>query len=358
MMIKKSYPAWINFSGMIDKINLLLRKEKRMDLHPKVLEMIDKVGLTPLHGLIVNLLTDPDVEYSHKDIAVKCMEVLGKGSRRSVGRIARDFSAHIEEIHLAREMELRGNEFTTTDFSTENNVTVTADPDNKGKGGNGQDLEAEGIVDMGDGGWDVTEQLDCVTACSKVDDKAVVFISAIARKKLNLFMKWAGAQEWLAYLKGKWVKDNHVEIIDLVLPSQNANATLVHNVNVDQYVDIVGVMHSHHEMGGAGHDKAGFSGHDEAFINSNHNVSLLVAKDGIAGHIRVKTPCGAFIRIIAKVKNMDEVEVDEKKLKEEFKSKINFGRGRGSNSRGSNRYFDHPVADSKNYFDGKGYHFR
>ena len=327
------------------------------NLHPKVVQMVDSLNLTPLQGLIVQYLSDPETEYDYKTIANECQRILNLGSKRSVRRMASDFKAHIDEIHLAREMELRGNEFTTEDFSTESNVTVTADPDKK-EGGNGADHEAEGIIDMGDGGWDVTEQLDCVTACSKVPDDAVVFVSAIARKKINLFMKWAGAQEWLAYLKGKWIKDNQVEIIDLILPSQNANETLVSNVNVDEYKDIVGVMHSHHEMGGAGHDKAGFSGHDEAFINSNHNVSLLVAKDGIAGHIRVKTPCGAFIRIIAKVRNMDEVEVDEKKLKEDFKSKIRFGRGRGSN-----RYFDHPVAgggDSRrNYFDKGtgGYHF-
>ena len=326
-----------------------------MELHPKVIEMVDKIHLTPLQGLIVQYLSDPEAEHDYKLIASECQRILNLGSRRSVRRMASDFKAHIDEIHLAREMEIRGNEFTTEDFSTESNVTVTTDPDHKEEdGGNGVDHEAEGIIDMGDGGWDVTEQLDCVTACSKVPDDAVVFISAIARKKINLFMKWAGAKEWLAYMKGKWINDNQVEIIDLELPSQNANATLVHNVNVDQYVNIVGVMHSHHEMGGAGHDKAGFSGHDEAFINSNHNVSLLVAKDGIAGHIRVKTPCGAFLRIIAKVKNMDEVEVDEKKLKEEFKEKINFGRGRGGNI-----YFDNPAAPQRNYFDKNtgGYHF-
>ena len=96
-------------------------------------------------------------------------------------------------------------------------------------------------------------------------------------------------------------------------------------------VSVVGVMHSHHEMGGAKGETAGFSQHDEAFINSNHNVSLLVAKDGIAGHVRVKTPCGAFLRVTAKIRNMDEVTIDEKKLKEEFKEKIRFGHGRGSN---------------------------
>jgi len=138
-------------------------------------------------------------------------------------------------------------------------------------------------------------------------------------------MKWAGSQEWLAYLKGEWVNDSTVEVLDVLLPTQDASATLVHNVKVDEYSGVVGVIHSHHDMGHGSTENPGFSGHDEAFINSNHNVSLLVSTKGIAGHIRVKTPCGAFLRINAAIKHMDEVTLDEKKLREEFQGNIEFG---------------------------------
>lgn len=327
------------------------RKEKIMEitgLHPKVVEMVDKLNLTPLQGLIIHELSDPKVDYTNSSIAETCQNVLHQGSKRHVRRIKQEFSAHIDDIQLQRELE------SASDDSPIVNVVATPSPD---KGGNGADKE--GITEMSDGGWDVTEHLDCVTACSKAPDKAFVFCSSVARKKINLYMKWAGAQEWLAYLVGRWISDHEVEVMDIVLPNQSASSTLVDQVNLEEYnkLGVVGVIHSHHEMGGAGHDKAGFSGHDEAFINSNHNVSLLVAKDGIAGHIRVKTPCGAFLRITAKVKQLDEVEVDEKKLKEEFKDKIRFG-GRGWNG-GTNRYFDDPKNSiNANDIDRTNYHFR
>jgi len=335
------------------------RKETKMNvnqLHPKVLEMVDNLNLTPLQGFIVNMLTDPEVEYAPDSIAKACVKILGKGSKRHVRRIKQDLKAHIDEILLFREMELN-DEFTTLDkelLPDGDDITFTKDH----KGGNG--VDTEGITEMSDGGWDVTEHLDCVTACSKAPDKAFVYCSSVARKKTNLYMKWAGRQEWLAYLVGRWISDHEVEVLDLALPNQSADATLVNQVSLEDYnnIGVVGVIHSHHEMGGAGHDKAGFSGHDEAFINSNHNVSLLVAKDGIAGHIRVKTPCGAFLRITAKVKQLDEVEVDEEKLKEEFKEKINFGQtGRGWNG-GTNRYFDDPKNSiNANDIDRTNYHF-
>lgn len=328
------------------------RKETEMEintLHPKVAEMVDRLQLTPLQAMIVNYLTDPFTDYSAKAIAAKCIKILGKGSKRHVRRIKQDFKAHIDEILLARQIEA---DMPVNEVGT-GSIAVGSSDD---KGGNGADQE--GITELHDGGWDVTEHLDCVTACSKAPEKAFVYCGSVARKKMTLYMKWAGRQEWLAYLVGKWISDHEVEVTDLILPNQAADAALVNQVNLEEYntVGIVGVIHSHHEMGGAGHDKAGFSGHDEAFINSNHNVSLLVAKDGIAGHIRVKTPCGAFMRITAKVKQLDEVEVDEKKLKTEFKEKIRFGQT-GNYAGGSNRYFDEPRSVHSDDIDRNNYHF-
>lgn len=327
----------------------------QLSLHPKVIEAIDKHNLTPLQGLIINYLSDPEAEYASASIANMCKAQLQQGSKRHVRRVRDQYSEIIDEILLVREMEEGTDEFST-------GGTVVYDPAAKetldlakGKGGNGEDKD--GITEDDDGFWDVTDELDCVTACSKAPDKAVVYMSSIARKKTSLFMKWAGHQEWLAYLVGRWKSENEVEVVDLMLPNQNANSTLVSKVIAEEYnqVSVVGVMHSHHEMGGAKEDKANFSGHDEAFINSNHNVSLLVAKDGIAGHVRVKTPCGAFLRVTAKIKNMDEVEVDEKKLKEEFKEKISFGRGRG----GYQKSWDlsDSAAKDKRVIDRDHYHF-
>lgn len=307
------------------------QEELNLSLHPKVVEAIDDNNLTPLQGLILHYCTDPETDYNSASVAGICQNMLQKGSKRSVRRFRQEFVDLIDSILLNREMEIQANDFTTEEMEADG-LTITVEEDDKG--GNGEDKD--GITDDGEF-WDVTEELDCVKACSKAPEKAFVYVSAVARKKMNLFMKWAKHQEWLAYLSGKWVSDNEVEVLDLVLPNQNADATLVSEVNMDDYnkLGIVGVMHSHHDMGHGSKENPGFSGHDERFINSNHNVSLLVSTKGIAGHIRAKTPCGAFIRVNATIKNMDEVDVDEKKLEEEFKSKIKFGAGRGYSHKGN-----------------------
>lgn len=309
-------------------MNENLEQLSHLDIHPKVIEAIDDNGLTALQGLILQYLTDPNVDYGASSIAGICQKYIGQGSRRSVRRVSLELGDLVDGILLVREMETMGDEFTTENLEKEDEATIETLA--LAKGGNGEDKEPI-VKEDADGFWDVTEELDCVTACSKAPEYGMVFMSSVARKKISLFMKWAGNQEWLAYLVGKWLANNTVEVVDLMLPSQNANSTLVSKVIAEEYnkVQVVGVIHSHHEMGGARGEKAGFSGHDDEFINSNHNVSLLVAKDGIAGHIRVKTPCGAFIKVTAKIRNMDEVTLDEKKLQEEFKSKIRFGHGRG-----------------------------
>lgn len=280
-------------------------------IHPSVIQAIDSNSLTALQGLIIQYLTDPDIEYSGKEIAGICQRTLGQGSKRSIRRVKAELNEVVKKVELERVTDLKDEQFTTIG-SAEHKATKDATKD-------------EGIIELQDGGWDVTEELDCVTACSKAPKKGLVHISAIARKKINLFMKWAGSQEWLAYLQGEFIDQSTVYVRDIVLPTQNASATLVSNVKVEEYTGIVGVIHSHHDMGHGSSDAPGFSGHDEAFINSNHNVSLLVAKDGIAGHIRVKTPCGAFLRVNAAIKHMDEVVIDEKKLEDEFTGNIQFG---------------------------------
>lgn len=291
-----------------------------VDVHPKVIEAIDQHGMTALNGLILHYLTDPETEYNNGAIAGICQQTLGQGSKRSVRRVKTDYEELVKEILLLRELEVMGDDFTTEE----------APEKNAPEKGNGEDKEATAMESQ-DGFWDVTEELDCVTACSKAPQKTYVFMSSVARKKINLFMKWAGSQEWLAYLVGEFIDEKTVNVMDITLPNQNANSTLVSKVICEDYnkLSIVGVIHSHHDMGHGSAENPGFSGHDNEFINSNHNVSLLVAKKGIAGHVRTKTPCGAFIKVNATIKQMDEVTVDEKKLKAEFKEKINFGRGRG-----------------------------
>jgi hypothetical protein len=172
--------------------------------------------------------------------------------------------------------------------------------------------------------WEVEQ--DTVTACSKCDKAVDVFMNITSRRKAMLYMKWAGAREWLAYLVGEKI-NNTYNITDLYLPDQRTSATLVDNVNTEEYNQrsIVGVIHSHHDMGAGDADRPSFSGHDDNFINSNHNLSLLAGKSGngfkIVGIARAKTPCGAFMKVKANVRSLVENPEADKVLKDEFLEK-------------------------------------
>ena len=170
---------------------------------------------------------------------------------------------------------------------------------------------------------------DCVTACSKVEQSVDVFMSKCARIKAMHFMKWAKSREWLAYLMGEKTDEGYV-VHDLYLPDQRTSATLVDKVNADKYneMKIVGVIHSHHDMGAGDEDRPSFSGHDAEFINSNHNLSLLAGnkREGgfkIVGIARTTTPCGGLMRIKANVKALSEQPSEEETaLKNEFFEKV------------------------------------
>ncbi len=190
--------------------------------------------------------------------------------------------------------------------------------------------------------WEVEQ--DVVKACSKCDKAVDVFMNIASRRKAMLYMKWAGAREWLAYLVGEKVNENEYHITDLYLPDQRTCATLVDNVDTAEFNQhsIVGVIHSHHEMGAGTADNPGFSGHDDNFINSNHNLSLLAGRDSVSrgfkivGLARVTTPCGAFMQVKANVRSMVEDPESDKALKDEFLEKTqtqttvrNYGNGYG-----------------------------
>lgn len=179
--------------------------------------------------------------------------------------------------------------------------------------------------------WEV--KIDCVTSCSKVEKEIDVFMSKNCRSKAMMFMRWAKSREWLAYLIGEKKEDGYY-IHDLYLPDQRTSATLVDKVVAEEYnnLNVVGVIHSHHEMGAGDEDRPSFSGHDDDFINSNHNLSLLAGRDRktggfkVVGIARIETPCGGLMKIKANVKAMVETpSEDEEKLKEEFFGKV-FGK--------------------------------
>jgi len=142
--------------------------------------------------------------------------------------------------------------------------------------------------------WEV--DVDTVHECSKVPKEQKILVEFLAKRKIDSLMKKYPSIEWLAYLIGD--RENPYTVKDIYIPKQEVTSVTVDNINCPEWNDlsVIGVIHSHHGMGN------GFSGTDHEWINQNHNISLCIAKTGIAGQVRFKTPCGALKIIPAIIK--------------------------------------------------------
>ncbi len=165
----------------------------------------------------------------------------------------------------------------------------------------------------GNSHWEV--DLDLVKACSKGPVRKVVWLARVAKTKIDVLMRKYSNQEWFAYLLGE-----EQRVQDIFIPEQRAGSNFVSDVNCEEYnkLKIIGAMHSHPWKGG-NH----FSSHDEEFVNGNHNISLLVSKDGLSGQVRVTVPCGAMYVVPADVRLDLEIDFNRKSFLEEVEVKIN-----------------------------------
>lgn len=168
--------------------------------------------------------------------------------------------------------------------------------------------------------WEV--EIDCVTECSKVNTDVEAHFKPIIRPKVQILMEKFKNIEWLVYLLGeKKEEDGKLIFIikDIHIPVQKVSSGLVWDVECPEYhtLQVIGVMHSHHGMG------TGFSPTDHAFVNSNHDLSLVISNKQIAGQARVTTPCGS-VKIIDKVtiKYLIDNDFDHEGFEKEIK-KIN-----------------------------------
>lgn len=164
--------------------------------------------------------------------------------------------------------------------------------------------------------WEV--ELDVVNACGKGPTRKVVWIGRIAKLKIDALMGKFRNQEWFAYLLG-----DEMRVKDLYLPEQRATGAFVGDIENDEYnkLPVIGAIHSHHHM------DVDMSSHDHEFVNSNHNISLLVQRNSqgqrITGQVRIKVPCGALYITDADVRLDLEVEFDKKSFMKEIDDRIN-----------------------------------
>lgn len=125
--------------------------------------------------------------------------------------------------------------------------------------------------------------IEVVSSCGVSPEAVDVTIHPVAMAKINTLMSKFERMEWLAYLIGEGNT-----IIDIVIPKQEVTPV---NVFVKDHVEcpIIGVIHSHHDMGNS------FSHTDDEYINMNHDISLCVSKGGINGQVRTKTNCNKYV---------------------------------------------------------------
>lgn len=119
--------------------------------------------------------------------------------------------------------------------------------------------------------WEIDEE-----ETTKSNDFVDIVLSTKASAKIDTLMRKFDHMEWLAYLVG-----NDLYIDDIIIPKQEVTVV---NVFVDKKgvdIPIMGVIHSHHDMGN------NFSHTDDEYINANHNISLCVSKNGYNGQIKI-----------------------------------------------------------------------
>jgi hypothetical protein len=114
-----------------------------------------------------------------------------------------------------------------------------------------------------------------------------VYMSEKVQEKIAILMQKFVRMEWLAYLVGSFCDDGSYYIDDLAIPEQEVTPVNVY-VQDDVDVPIIGVIHSHHDMGN------NFSHTDDEYINSNHDLSLCVCNNGINGQARIKKEDGNY----------------------------------------------------------------
>lgn len=160
-------------------------------------------------------------------------------------------------------------------------------------------------------------EIPCVSACSKIGDKRIVNFTVLVKEKIEFLMKTFPSYEWLAYLKGTEDEDGSYTVEDLILPKQIATSATVKPIDFPQDPKLIGVIHSHHNM------SISFSGTDNEFINGNHKISILVSHTQTMGHVRVKTECGALMKVPVVIKVKYPTSVVESDFKSEIEEKIN-----------------------------------
>ncbi|HRR49283.1 MAG TPA: Mov34/MPN/PAD-1 family protein [Bacteroidales bacterium] len=195
--------------------------------------------------------------------------------------------------------------------------------------------------------WEI--KAECVTECSKAPKDVIIYFDPIVMAKIDSLMKKYPSREWLGYLIGK--SDNPFNIMDLVIPVQTATSAHVDNVKfpkLEEGMKVLGVIHSHHNMG------VHFSGTDDKWINQNHDISVLVSHTDMKIQVRVIVPCGAKKIMEAKPKINYNLNYDEESFLKNAMENIKDHEHQFQPSQSYDDWYNRYCGDSQeDFFDWK-----
>ena len=154
--------------------------------------------------------------------------------------------------------------------------------------------------------------LEIISKCG-IADKAEVYVSLIARDKIDALMDEFKHMEWLGYLVGK-IKGTKHYVEDMVIPEQEVSTASV-KVLGDPPPNCIGTAHSHHSMG------AFTSGTDEEHLVGNHPVCMVVSDSKTIAKVRLDTPCGRLVAVDATIYT-EEAEKKCSSFVEQAKTRI------------------------------------
>jgi hypothetical protein len=152
--------------------------------------------------------------------------------------------------------------------------------------------------------------LEIISKCG-VAENAEVYVSKVAKDKIDALMDEFKHMEWLGYLTGKINGTKHF-VEDMVIPEQEVSTASV-KVLGDPPANCIGTAHSHHSMG------AFTSGTDEEHLVGNHSVCMVVSDSKTIAKVRLDTPCGRLVAVDATIYTE---KIDNKAFVEESKTKI------------------------------------
>lgn len=200
-------------------------------------------------------------------------------------------------------------------------------------------------VDTDDSWENTNEELNIITACGHKPEAIEIVISRVVKNKIDILMKQYRSTEWLGYLIGD---RETLRIHDMIIPKQEVSSARVDVLGPIERQDIIGVIHSHHSMG------AFFSSVDDTYINGNHNLSIVVAHNGVKAVVRWTTPCGSKMLVDGKVVVERENLFDEDAFLEDaieniLEKEVTYQRQFTSNNNGNDNEASDEFADA----DGK-----